>query len=336
MNHARKFKIRISKFKGAFGFCVLHFGFLAMLVVGSGCSRRPSSSQLQAWDAEIRRLQAEQDSLRSRSREIVKNDIRIQNLPQGEVVIAVPTAFLRSVIERLFTDVASNVTLQLSGIKAHVAKSVKKVVTVGEFVVDVEITKVIGRLKPGQPGIKFGGNKVSMSLPVEVVEGYGEANIHFVWDGKNVADMTCGDMDITQKVSGNVIPTDYLVSGELAFAIREKKVIGTLTFPEAKLNIRVTPSQESWDAVNAILAEKGGVCGWVLDKVNVPNLLTSLVTNKGFNVKLPLDRIKPFVLPAGVNDSVKVGERVLSFATQTNMIRIDSAAIWYSASVALQ
>ncbi|MGH7491077.1 MAG: hypothetical protein ACREOO_01645 [bacterium] len=308
---------------------------LTMFVFTAACSRKSSPSELQSWKAEIQQLQAEQDSLRNRAQQFVKNDVRIQNMPKGEVVIAVPTAFLREVIERLFTDVASHVTLQLSGIKARVAKSVKKVVTVGEFVVEIEITKVIGRLKPGQPEIRFDGNKVSMSLPVEVIEGLGEATIHFVWDGKNVAGATCGDMDLTQKVSGNVIPTGYLVSGELAFAIREEKVIGTLSFPETKLNIRVTPSQESWDAVHAILEEKGGLCGWVLDKVDVPNLLTNVVERKGFNVKLPLDKIKPFILPAGVSDSVKVGDRILSFATQTNTIRIDPDAIWYSASVAL-
>lgn len=309
---------------------------LAALVVGTGCSRKSSPEQVERWNAEIRQLQAEQDSLRNRSAALVQADARIQNLPKGDVVIAVPTAFLRSVIERLFTDVVSNVTLSLSGIKARVAKSVKKVVTVGEFVVDVEITEVIGKLKPGQPEIKFGGNKASMSLPVEVIEGHGEAIIHFVWDGKNVAGITCGDMDVTQKVSGNVIPSAYLVTGELSFAIREKQVIGTLAFPETKLNIRVTPSQESWDAINAILEEKGGVCGWVLDKVNVPNLLENLVQNKGFNVKLPLDKIKPFALPAGASESVKLGNRILALDAQTNTIRIDADAIWYSASVALK
>jgi hypothetical protein len=133
-----------------------------------------------------------------------------------------------------------------------------------------------------------------------------------------------------------VVPTNYLVSGELAFAIYGKKVIGTLTFPETKLNIRVTPSQESWDAVNAILAEKRGVCGFVLDKVNVPNLLTNIVETKGFNVKLPLDKIKPFAHPAGVNQSVALGAQTIALDAQTNTIRIDPDAIWYSASVALK
>jgi hypothetical protein len=355
MNHAKKFKIQISKFKTAFGFCVLNFGFLpiskfktafgfcalnlvflALLIVGTACSRKASVQQVEAWNAELRQLQAEQDSLRQRAQQMVKADVRIQNLPKGEVVLAVPTVFLHRVIERLFTDVVSNVTLRLSGIKARVAKPVKKVVTIGEFEVNVEITEVIGKLKPGQPEIKFVGNKISMSLPVEVADGRGEAIIHFVWDGKNVAGMTCGDMDVTQKVSGKVVPTDYLVSGELAFSIRGKNVIGTLTFPETKLNIRVTPSQESWDAVNAILAEKRGVCGVVLDKVDVPNLLTNIVEKKGFNVKLPLDKIKPFVLPAGVSQSVPLGEKTIALDAQTNSIRIDPDAIWYSASVALK
>ena len=308
----------------------------AALIFSAACTRKPSSEQLQAWNAEVQQLQAEQDSLRQRAATLVREDTRIQNLPEGEVVIAVPTAFLKSVIERLFTDVVSNVTLRLTGIKAHVAKSVKKIVKVGEFVVDVEITEVVGKLKPGQPEITFGGNQVSLSLPVEVTEGHGEAIIHFVWDGKNVADLTCGDMDVTQKVSGNVIPSSYLVSGALSFAIQGKRVVAAPVFPETKLNIRVTPSQESWDAVNAILQEKKGVCGWVLDKVNVPNLLENLVQEKGFNVKLPLQKIKPFNFPASVSDTVRIEELAIALDAQTNTIRIDPDAIWYSASVAVK
>ena len=100
---------------------LLGSALLTVLVMTVACSRKPSASDMQAWNAEILRLQAEQDSLRSRVQEFVANDVRIQGLPKGEVVIAVPTTFLRGVIERLFTDVASHVTLQLSGIKARVA-----------------------------------------------------------------------------------------------------------------------------------------------------------------------------------------------------------------------
>jgi hypothetical protein len=309
---------------------------VCVLLTTAGCTRKPSEEQLQAWTAELQRLQVEQDSLRARAAILVASDPRIQALPKGDVVIAVPTAFVQSVIGRLFTDVVSKVTLRLSGIKAHVAKSVKKIVKVGEFVLDVDSITVVGKLKPQEPAMAFTGNRVSLSLPVEVVEGTGGAKLHFVWDGKHVADLTCGDMDVTQRVTGSVIPTKYMVSGTLRFALTENQVIGTMAFPETRLNIRVTPSKASWAAIDSILAEKHGACGWVLDKVDVKGILTNIVQTKGFNVKLPLDKIKPFRIPAGVSDSVKVGERRLALSVRTNLIRIDPEAIWYSADLELK
>ncbi|HET9293121.1 MAG TPA: hypothetical protein VFO06_02440 [Gemmatimonadales bacterium] len=307
-----------------------------VLLAAAACTRKPSEKQLQAWNAEMQRLQVEQDSLRARAAVLVASDPQIKAIPKGDVVIAVPTAFVQSVMGRLFTDVVSKVTLRLSGIKAHVAKSVKKIVKVGEFVLDVDSITVVGKLKPQEPGMAFTGNRVSLSLPVEVVEGTGGAKLHFVWDGKNVADLTCGDMDVTQKVTGSVIPTKYMVSGTLRFALTGNQVIGTMAFPETRLNIRVTPSKASWAAIDSILAEKHGACGWVLDKVDVKGILANIVQTKGFNVKLPLDKLKPFRIPAGVSDSVKVGERRLALSVKTNLIRIDPEAIWYSADLELK
>ena len=129
---------------------------LAVLALATGCSRSPSDKEREAWAAELRGLQAERDSLRRVAQAAVDRDPRIQAVPAGDVVISVPTSFLQSVIERVFTDVASRVTLRLSGIKARVAKKVKKVVTIGEFVVDVEINEVTGRLAPGRPELTFG------------------------------------------------------------------------------------------------------------------------------------------------------------------------------------
>jgi hypothetical protein len=308
----------------------------ALFVAGPGCRRRASKGELRAWDVELRRLQAEQDSLRARAAELVARDPRLQKLPKGDVVVGVPTSFLRTVIERVFDDVAGNVTLSLGGLKAHVTKKVKKVVTIGEFTLDVDIEEVVGKLKPGRPNIRFGGNRISMSLPVAVSEGHGRAKLHFVWDGKNVADMTCGDVDVTRTVTGNVVPSDYVVSGSLNLTIRENRVVCTPVFPETRLRIRVEPSQASWDSVKAILEAKDGMCGWVLDKVDVPSILEGVVQEKGFNVKLPVNKLKPFALPAGVRDTVRVGERVLTFDTRTNTLRIDPDAIWYSADVTLK
>lgn len=309
---------------------------LAVLALCSGCSRKSTPLEVQTWNMEILRLQAEQDSLRSRAADLAEQDPRIQGLPKDDVVLAIPTAFLRTVVERVFGDVVNHITLRLSGIKAHVAKSVRKVVKVGEFVVDVEITEVVAKLQAGNPNVVFGGDSISMSLPIEIAEGHGNATVHFVWNGKNIADLACGDLDITQKVSGDVIPSGYVLSGALKLKSSGRDVVGTLEFPETKLRIRVNPSKESWDAIHAILDEKGGVCGWVLDKVDVPKLLANIVEEKGFNVRLPVDKLKPFMLPAGVSDSVKVGDSILLVDAKTNLIRINPDAVWYGASVSLK
>jgi hypothetical protein len=309
---------------------------VALAFCCASCSRAVSPQQTETWRLDIARLEAEQDSLRNRAATILANDPRYRSIPEGDVVIAVPTAFVRGVLERVFEDVAKSVTLRLTGLKARVAKTVKKVVTVGEFVVEVDSIDVLGKLRPSPPTMNFGGNKIGLTLPVDVSEGSGGAKIHFVWDGKNVAGMTCGDLDITRVVTGEVVPASYSVSGALDLAIRDRRLVGVPTFPETRLLIRVRPTQAAWDTVQAILDEKRGVCGWVLDKVDVPGILKRVVEEKGFNVKLPLQKIKPFVVPSGVQDSVRIGERMLAVDAQTTTFRVDPQTIWYGARVKLK
>lgn len=95
------------------------------------------------------------------------------------------------------------------------------------------------------------------------------------------------------------------------------------------------PSKASWGAIDSILAEKHGVCGFVLDKVNVPRLLTGIVEEKGFNIELPVNTIRPFNLPGGVSDSLTVDGRVIAVQTQLSSIRLGHEAIWYSAGVTM-
>jgi hypothetical protein len=309
---------------------------LGLLLMGASCARIPSTGQQSNWAADLARLQAEQDSLRMRAAELVAKDERIARLPMGEVVIAVPTAFVRTVTERLFEDVVSRITLRLGGIKAHTAKTVKKVVTIGVFVVDVDIHEVLGRIEPDKPRMTFGNDRISLTLPVAVNQGSGRATIRFQWDGKNVAGMACGDMDVTRTVTGNVVPSRYTVAGTLKLQKSGRRVIATPIFPETRVRIRVEPSPSAWDTVNAILAEKQGVCGFVLDQVDVPGILKRVTEEKGFNVKLPLDKLRPAIVPAGVSDSVTVSGRTLAIHAETNTVRIDPDAIWYSAAVKLE
>ena len=309
---------------------------LLAIVLASGCTRVTTSGQKAAWQADLKRLEAEQDSLRAIARAVVQLDPRIQRLPQGKVVISIPTSFPRAVVVAVFEQVVENVTLRLGGIKARVAKSVKRIVKLGDFVVDVDIQEVVGKLKPQPPDVTFTNNRIGLKLPIEVDEGFGRAKVHFTWDGKNLADLTCGDLDVTETVTANVVPARYVVSGTLALDHAGARIVCTPRIPETKVRIKITPTRESWRKIDRILEEKRGVCGFVLDKVDVPSILRNVVEGKGFNVRLPLSKIKPFTIPAGVSDSVVVQDRAVAVATTTRVLRIEPDAILYSADVALK
>ena len=99
-------------------------------------------------------------------------------------------------------DVARRVDLTLTGIKTHKVKTLKKGrFPIGDVTADLFLEKVNGRLAPGAPKVAFGGDEVTLSLPVEVVEGSGDANLHVVWKGRNVAGAVCGDLDVRERVS---------------------------------------------------------------------------------------------------------------------------------------
>ena len=102
------------------------------------------------------------------------------------------------------------------------------------------------------------------------------------------------------------------------------------------MRLRLKPSQASWDSLNAILAEQARLCGWVLDKVDVPGSAGGDRPGEGHQPEAAGPQIKPFVVPAGVRDSLKVAAQVLTFETRTNTLRIDPDAIWYSADVAVK
>lgn len=305
----------------------------ALLAIGA-CSRSPSEAEREAWAAELARLTSEVETLEQRFRAQMATDPRRAGLPEGDVVIGVPTTFLRELIDRVFSDVASRVTLTLSGIKAKKEKVLRKgVVQIGTLNIDLLVDQVHGRLAPGRPEVRFGGNEITLTLPVEVVEGSGDATVHLLWRGGRLAKSVCGDLDVTEQVSGQVKPDRYVLTGTLALDTADGEIVGTPRFPETKVKLRVTPSAETWRRVDALLASKHGLCGWVLERVDVKKILAEQAEEKGFGVKLPLHKIKPFRFPAGLSESVDVRGRPLALDVHTGELRIDEHAVWVGARV---
>ena len=284
--------------------------------------------------AQIQALEKERAALRERMNDLMVKDPRIPGMPDSPVRVGVPTSLARDLIRRVLAGFVDQVTLELKNLKVRKHGRVKKVVTLGEYDLDVLITRVSGRLKTGRPEVTFGGNEVTLALPVTIASGSGRATIRFKWDGKSVAGATCGDLEVTREVWGGVRPDTYPLSGGLVLKATAEEILAEPRFPLIKVNLKVDPSRESWDSVQKILDEKEGVCGYVLDKVDVRAILERLV-NKGFNVRLPTEKIKPMAVPVGIEPTMEVRGQPVALGIKLGRLAITEQMIWLGANVSV-
>jgi hypothetical protein len=302
---------------------------------GASCGRRSGAASAEEMRARIAVLEKEIPELRAKLGDLVNTDPRLQGMPTAGVRVGVPTTLARTMIERLVTGFVDSVTLKLSGLKVKKAGTVKKVVTLGDYDLNVVITEVTGHLKTGKPQVEFGGNRLKLSLPVRVASGTGNANITFKWDGKNVSGAVCGDMSVNEDVGGNVKPDEYPVSGALVLTAQAEQILAAPKFPVVRINLKVDPNPASWAKVQSILDAQTGMCGFVVDKVNIRGVLEGLL-GKGFNVRLPTEKIKPLAVPVGIAPTLKVRDEVVRIGVKVSELTITEHMIWLGADVRIE
>jgi hypothetical protein len=280
--------------------------------------------------AEIAALEAERDDLRARVDELTVRDPRAKGMPDEPVRVGVPTTLTRTLIEKLVSGFVDQVTLELANLRVRKAGTVRKIVTIGEYALDVRIDKVQGRLKTGRPDVRFGGNRIALSLPVTVASGTGKATIGFKWDGKNVSGAVCGDLDIEQVVTGSVRPARYPVSGAILLSAGAQEILATPRFPRIEVNLKVDPSRESWAAIRKVLDDRTGACGFVLDRVDVLQIVRGIL-DRGFDVRLPTEKIKPVAVPVGLQPDMRVKGQSVGLAIKVADLAITEDMIWLGA-----
>jgi hypothetical protein len=305
---------------------------VAALALACGRGDRTTPAELRA---QIDALEKERDGLREKVDTLMQGDPLLEGMPTQPVRVGVPTALARELITKVVTGFVDQVTLELKNLKVKKAGTVKKVVSIGQYELQVHIHRVTGKLKTGTPTLKFGGNQVSLAMPVTVASGSGRATINFKWDGKNVSGAVCGDMEITQEVSGGVKPANYPVAGGIVLTATAREILASPKFPLIKVNLKVQPSRESWAAVEKILEEKEGLCGYVLEKVNVLKIVQGLI-ERGFNVRLPTEKIKPMAVPVGIEPTMQVRGQPVELAIKVGELAITERMIWLGADVRVE
>jgi hypothetical protein len=307
---------------------------MALLLVAGGC-RRDAAATPEQMRARIKALESERDRLRRRLGEEIQKDRRLVQMPGSPLRVGIPTPLVRTLVQRVLSGFVDSVTLRLTNLRVHKGGKIKKVVTIGAYDLKVSIAEVVGKLETGKAEARFGGDRIEVALPISVASGSGNATIDFDWDGKNLSGAVCGDMQIRQKVSGRVKPAAYPVSGALLLSSTSQQILAAPKFPVVRVKLKIEPSAESWAAVQKILDDKEGVCGFVLDKVDIAGVLEGLVA-KGFDVRLPTEKIKPMAVPVGLAPTMTVRGEAITIGVKIAELAITEDMIWLGASVALR
>jgi hypothetical protein len=68
--------------------------------------------------------------------------------------------------------------------------------------------------------------------------------------------------------------------------------------------------------------------------VNVPRVLEGILA-KGFDVRLPTEKLKPVAIPVGIASSARVRGKPLTLAAKVGDLEITESMIWLGADVSL-
>lgn len=312
---------------------VTAFILAALLPLSSGCGRRGRQTP-EEQRAEIAALEKERDALWTRVEALSGNDLRDQGMPDASVNIGVPTTLAASLIQKVAAGFVDRLTVELKNLKFRKTGQVKKVIALGDYDLRVTVNRVTAKLKTRTPDLRFGGNTVAIALPVGVDSGNWWTTVNFKWKGKNISGAVCGNLDITQEVKGSVWPDSYAVAGAITLTASSQQILAEPVFPRLEIKLRVKPSNESWAAAQKILDDKTGVCGFVLDRVNVMEIIKRLI-DKGFKVRLPTEKIGALALPVGISPSMSVRGETVAMNIKVSELAITPQMIWLGADVAV-
>jgi len=73
----------------------------------------------------------------------------------------------------------------------------------------------------------------------------------------------------------------------------------------------------------------------VVEKVNVLKIVQGLI-DRGFNVRLPTEKIKPMAIPVGIEPEMEVRGQKIELAIKVGELAITERMIWLGADVRME
>lgn len=281
---------------------------------------------------QIAALDAERGALRARLDALTAGTPLMRAQSGAPVQVVVPTTIIRTLVDRVAREVADRIVVRVADVKVHRTGDVRRRILLGTYDLRIAIEQVTATMKAGSPTLTFGDNRIAAVVPLRLDDGTGRATVQFTWDGRSVAGAVCGDMTVVETVTGRVVPRSYRVSGALQLEMRDNTLLLRPRLPRLTLHVDIEPSAESWAAVQKVLDSKRGLCGVILDRVDVLGAVRRLI-DKGFDVRVPTERARPFALPVGLAPTLTVRGTPVALTIRIAELTLDDDALSLGASI---
>lgn len=283
------------------------------------------------------RLERIRDGLREELAQLLENDPRLARAPEGGVLIGAPAAFTARLAHQVASGLLERTEIRLTNKRVRKRGTVRVKTFLGrmqpgDYGLDVHLQEVRGRLGAEEPEIRYEDDRALVKIPTAIREGEGRGTLRFEWHSKGLAGLACGDIDVTQSVSGRVLPHTYVVEGAIRLALEDDVVTAVPEFPNLEIRLYVEPSKASWDDVNKLLDSQGFRCRTALKLVDIPKAVKGLLA-KGLKVKIPSRIFKPVRLPAGFHDSVTFGGTTFALNVEPRGLEAVEDILWYGADL---
>ena len=291
-------------------------------------------------EREIAALTAQRDSIRTRVYDAALSSDVLDGLPDGDVVIGLPTPFVDNVVRGVVTGWFHDVDIRLPEMNLSKTGEVKAKLgifgrrSVGQYSLRVRLNDVRGRLQPDAPQLTFGGDVITIAIPVRVAGGTGIAHIKADWESRGLAAPVCGDMSVERDVTGQVRARTYVARGRIVLKAVDGTVLADPDFPGLAVRLFIDPSARSVAALDSVLESRGGLCGFAIERSDASARLQALV-GRGFNVRIPQRFFRPIHLPISVETAVPLANRQLALQVTPSNLTVHSSTVWIAANVSL-
>lgn len=255
----------------------------------------------------------------------------------ANILVGTPTSFVGDLVNQMVTGLFSEVRLHLTGIQTSAEGTVTVPIggNLGRYSVLVDVKEIKAVLRPGQPELQFGADRIGFSLPVGLALGQGTAAIDVRWQGRGMA-AVCGNLDFSTVISSGVQPATHNVAGELQLAVVGESLVASASLEPMTTRVVLQPTEQTWAALEAAMGEikkdLGTMCVAAINRLNTRRIVEGVI-DRGFPVNVPAQVIEHIPVPARVETSLALPDRTVTLEARPMDVRITGEMLWYGVTL---